>query len=272
MAWGFTLVELLVALAILGTLVGLLLPALSAVRSSMKATVCAGNLRQIGVALFAYAADQEQRLPAGWNNQSSRYVSWDDLLAGYDGREVADSAINREYLRSPTVPAVQQRSWAIYGCPQDAGFARGAWVNNTPSPDSWPRTYAFPGIDEGDALLSASLTRQSGLFSGGRPDAVSSDWSAVLTSIAEPSSQILLCEQLNPRSILGRQAGSTCKGAFYQDSYAVYQQAYGVAPAPLHRGQWNYLWVDGHVERRTGASTVQPGYPWVTLPGPSWLR
>lgn len=52
---GFTLVELLVVIVIIGTLVSMLLPALSAAREAARKTKCQNNLRQIGIGLHSYA-------------------------------------------------------------------------------------------------------------------------------------------------------------------------------------------------------------------------
>ncbi len=61
---GFTLVELLTVTAIIGVLVGLLLPAVQASREAARRTQCQNNLRQIGAAMLIYEAKQHS-LPVG---------------------------------------------------------------------------------------------------------------------------------------------------------------------------------------------------------------
>jgi len=60
---AFTLVELLVTIAIIAILAGLLLPALSRASENGKRTSCAGNLRQINLAIRLYAGDNSDSWP-----------------------------------------------------------------------------------------------------------------------------------------------------------------------------------------------------------------
>lgn len=63
-AAGFTLVELLVVIAIVGILIGMLLPAVQSAREAARASHCANNLKQLGVAMSTYESAAE-RFPPG---------------------------------------------------------------------------------------------------------------------------------------------------------------------------------------------------------------
>jgi len=67
---AFTLVELLVVISIIALLIAILLPSLRRAREQAKLTVCAQNLRQIGLAVHLYASNHRNRIPRGMDPPS----------------------------------------------------------------------------------------------------------------------------------------------------------------------------------------------------------
>ncbi len=68
---GFTLVEMLVVIAIIGLLIALLMPALSRAREAARSNTCQNNLRQFGIGMFEFAqSDPAGRLCTGaWDQR-----------------------------------------------------------------------------------------------------------------------------------------------------------------------------------------------------------
>jgi prepilin-type N-terminal cleavage/methylation domain-containing protein/prepilin-type processing-associated H-X9-DG protein len=100
---GFSLIELLVSIAIVATLAALTIPVIQRVRESSNAIKCANNLKQIGIACHAYH-DRCGHFPAGSSGQ--------DLYGYYSSRGMATEA-----TQAITIGGGTGFSWAVHLMP-----------------------------------------------------------------------------------------------------------------------------------------------------------
>ncbi|MGA3171608.1 MAG: type II secretion system protein [Chthoniobacteraceae bacterium] len=97
---GFTLVELIVVIAIIAVLTAIAFPVTSRIAQTAKAAACLSNLQQIGAALDLYLGDHKQIMPtlaAGRQSISQNIPVIDNTLNAYarDPRVFACPADNR---------------------------------------------------------------------------------------------------------------------------------------------------------------------------------
>ena len=126
---GFTLVELLVVITIIGILMALLLPAVQAAREAARRSACANNLKQIGLAILNFES-AHKKLPTGgegtdWQSKSSKFSTqslFTYLLPFIERTDLYSSMDLTKSYRDAGAPqnvAAAKTSISVYVCPSN---------------------------------------------------------------------------------------------------------------------------------------------------------
>jgi len=123
---GFTLVELLIVIAIIGMLVALLLPALQTAREASRRASCSNNFRQIGSAIHLYHdahsgfppggvtegafLDKKQRNFTTWTIQILPFMEQTNIYEQYSQPQLNESRANK---------SVREMFLSVHSCPSD---------------------------------------------------------------------------------------------------------------------------------------------------------
>ncbi len=98
----FTLVELLIVIAIIAILAGMLLPALNSAREKARSISCVNNQKQLGVQFISYGNACNDLFPV--NGADYSWIPWLSLTAESNMTEREEAAKKMKYRRCPSIP------------------------------------------------------------------------------------------------------------------------------------------------------------------------
>ena len=123
---GFTLVELLVVITIIGILIALLLPAVQAAREAARRMQCNNNLKQIGLAMHNYESANGAFPPGGMTGHSW----WMAILAYIEQNNIYDrldlSSVNSGWLggggtgNAANIALLRNKTFSFMSCPSSS--------------------------------------------------------------------------------------------------------------------------------------------------------
>lgn len=232
---GFTLIEMLVVLAIVALLAAVLFPVFSHVREKGRQAACVSNLHQLGLALLSYTIDYDEQLPASKTAAASTTnIAW----AG----QVYPHIRNEGVFRCPTDSTAAGLPVVSYGLNLNLAAASSLAALNAPA-----RTVLLFEVS-GDAAQITDYAE--GQADGSNPPQVSASGNGLNGSLANLTG-------------LGSQR---LESAQYATGALDNSQSVILLPPDLdqyqnpgrHSGSANFLLADGHAKWTT-ASAVSAG-------------
>ncbi|HTI68339.1 MAG TPA: DUF1559 domain-containing protein [Candidatus Limnocylindria bacterium] len=244
---AFTLIELLVVIAIIAILAAMLLPALGRAKFAARNTACRNNVRQLGIAMIAYVADQRTYPTWTMGDRTNGVVNWWDLLGIPRTVVYASTAETRGTVPCPHLGGV-------FWCPFNVGYDATGWDSSGHGSEGRSFQYSAYGYNAWGVALWPDRLGLGGYCStkfGSGPPFAESGLSDAL--VKAPAIMIAMGDgfvrSLNPQrdgeqgftSLIGGRAANL---AGVQSKTPAKQQA----SFKNHRGRFNWLACDGHLE------------------------
>lgn len=228
-ACRFTLIELLIVIAIIAILASMLLPALNQARERAHSVTCYNNLKNIASYEQLYASDFKDTMVMVGPPEQKAHTGGGDFAAGLF------FLINKNYVN------ISLRKSLI--CPKNNG-PKSASVRSKHSAYHWSNTYGLLALVENGAYDWRKLQRENGNFLvfPTKEGNIYGGCYAALSRLKSPSSIMLAVDTVVRPDRLPME---------FSDAYAVFQPSSGLNGgiwSAAHSGRANTVFFDGHVE------------------------
>ncbi|MHB1158178.1 MAG: prepilin-type N-terminal cleavage/methylation domain-containing protein [Phycisphaerales bacterium] len=174
---GFTLVELLVVVAIIALLIAILLPSLTKAREMAKGLACMTQERQMGVGLSSYAGDNGGYYPAISNPNGPGYDrnTWMYAIWTYVGYSPASYVQTVEFSRSAQMYGAKLDANDIFYCPVSRVLRR---ATPTPANCTINSDYAY-GMNGTPTIWSLGTANQWIAWDPANPTSSGGYWQSI---------------------------------------------------------------------------------------------
>jgi prepilin-type N-terminal cleavage/methylation domain-containing protein len=220
---GFTLIELLVVISIIAILAGMLLPAINLVRNQAQQANCGNNLKQITLAMSAYANDNDGLWPFYQVNGATTAIAGTPVAVTIAGAHFATMA-SFEFLSASLGNELPGKTFA---CPSNASVrpttppAALAWGNATNAP-TWNAAIGTAGNAQAYAYdwTAPSNSSSSRVILADRPKTLGSATAAGETNHKKKSIAAFADGHYETLNITLTAHGDTTNSTVYQDQTA----------------------------------------------------
>lgn len=272
---AFTLIELLAVIAILGLLMGILLPSLSSARKSAKASVCLATMKNIGNAFIFYLNENRDTFPPFRMKKVHPADADDDPFVNEYFREKPRWQWFLEMEQGPVIdPKPIQRGnskrvWGDNSYPPNPALARTMAVD----------TFSCPSLDDPEFekdIRNGAYGYNYQYLGNTRQDSDPNRWdnfAVSLHQITSPAMTVLIADSrgggkrhglhsytLDPPRLATERNARRFGPGDGEVSDNLDAELFGFSPVePRHKKRGNVSFIDGHAEAKT---LVQLGYAW----------